>query len=251
MLLSDVLIVDASDRLGWLAGRVLADLGGEVVRLELPGSDRSRPEWRAFNVNKRVLDLDPSAAADGTRLDALLAKADICLLTPASGYFADLLDPDALRARYPRLVVVVITPFGRTGPRSDWKATDIEIMAAGGAMSMAGEPDGVPLRVCEPQSYSWVGAHAAAGALTALYKRDATGAGELVEVSAQASVVIALSHAPAFYDLNGVGRDARRRLHDRPLHQGRALPRVLALQGRLAQFHLLRRQCRAAAPTSN
>jgi len=204
MLLSDVLIVDATDRFGWMAGRVLADLGGDVVRLEAPGSDRSRPQWRAFNVNKRVLDLDPEKPADGARLEALLGKADICLLTPRSGYFAERLDPDALRARYPRLVVVVITPFGRSGPRSDWKASDIEVMAAGGAMSMAGEPDGVPLRVSEPQSYSWVGSHAAAGALTALFKRDTTGQGDLVEVSAQASVVIALSHAPAFYDLNGV-----------------------------------------------
>jgi crotonobetainyl-CoA:carnitine CoA-transferase CaiB-like acyl-CoA transferase len=204
MLLSDILIVDATDRFGWMAGRVLADLGGDVVRLEAPGSDRSRPDWRAFNVNKRVLDLDPAKPADGARLEALLGKADICFITPHSGYFSERLDPDALRARYPRLVVVAITPFGRKGPRSEWKASDIEVMAAGGAMSMAGEPDGVPLRVSEPQSYSWVGSHAAAGALTALFKRDATGEGELVDVSAQASVVIALSHAPAFYDLNGV-----------------------------------------------
>lgn len=204
MLLTDILIIDATDRFGWLAGRVLADLGGDVVRLEAPGGDRSRPEWRAFNVNKRVLDLDPAKPADGARLDTLLGKADICLITPRSGYFAERLDPDALRARYPRLVVVVITPFGRKGPRSDWKASDIEVMAAGGAMSMAGEPDGVPLRISEPQSYSWVGSHAAAGALTALFRRDATGHGDLVDVSAQASVVIALSHAPAFYDLNGV-----------------------------------------------
>src|SRR5262249_40306405 len=51
MLLSDVLVIDATDRLGWLAGRVLADLGADVIKLESPGIDHSRADWRAFNVN--------------------------------------------------------------------------------------------------------------------------------------------------------------------------------------------------------
>jgi benzylsuccinate CoA-transferase BbsE subunit len=204
MLLGDVLVIDATDRLGWLAGRVLADLGADVIKIDGPGTDRTRPDWRAFNVNKRVLDTDPKNPANRqAELDALLAKADICLLTPSSDSGAAL-DPDDLRERYPRLIVVAITPFGRTGPRSGWRATDLEIMAAGGAMSMAGEPDGVPVRVSEPQSHSWAGAHAASGALVALFQRERTGQGDLVEVSAQSSVLIALSHAPAFYDLNGV-----------------------------------------------
>jgi crotonobetainyl-CoA:carnitine CoA-transferase CaiB-like acyl-CoA transferase len=202
MLLSDVLIIDATDRLGWLAGRVLADLGADVIKIETPGSDRSRADWRAFNVNKRMLELDLQASADRTRLEDLLRAADICLLTPSvsSAY----LDPHALREYYPRLVVVAIRPFGGVGPRSAWKASDIELMAAGGAMALAGEPDGKPVRVSEPQSYGWAGAQAAIGALVALSHRDATGRGDLVDVAAQASVVTALSHAPAFVDLLGL-----------------------------------------------
>jgi benzylsuccinate CoA-transferase BbsE subunit len=102
------------------------------------------------------------------------------------------------------LVVVAIRPFGGVGPRSAWKASDIELMAAGGAMALAGEPDGMPVRVSEPQSYGWAGAQAAIGALVALSHRDATGRGDLVDVSGQASVVTALSHAPAFVDLLGL-----------------------------------------------
>ena len=98
MFLSDVLIVDATDRLGWLAGRVLADLGAEVIKLEPPGGDRSRADWRAFNVNKRVLELDARNAADRARLEDLLRTADICLLTPGSSDGDDCLDPEALRA---------------------------------------------------------------------------------------------------------------------------------------------------------
>src|SRR6266516_2401916 len=202
MLLSDVLIIDATDRLGWLAGRLLADLGADVIKLEPPGTDRSCADWRAFNVNKRIVELDPQTAADRTRVEELLRTADICLLTPGSSGAS--LDPSALRGDYPRLVVVVIQPFGGVGPRSAWKASDIELMAAGGAMALAGEPDGMPVRVSEPQSYGWAGAQAAVGALVALFRREATGRGDLVEVAAQASVIAALSHAPAFADLIGI-----------------------------------------------
>jgi crotonobetainyl-CoA:carnitine CoA-transferase CaiB-like acyl-CoA transferase len=202
--LSGVLVIDCTDRYGWLAGRILADLGADVVKIDEVGTDRACPEWRAFNVNKRVLDLDPARSADRLQLDELLAKADICLINPATTDWGRLIDPNIVRGVYTRLVVVAITPFGRTGPRKNWQASDLELMAAGGAMSLAGEPDGVPLRVSAPQSYGWVGAQAAIGALMALFRRETTGHGDLVDVSAQASVVTATAHAPAFYDLNGV-----------------------------------------------
>jgi crotonobetainyl-CoA:carnitine CoA-transferase CaiB-like acyl-CoA transferase len=203
-LLRDTLIVDATDRFGWLAGRILADLGGDVIKLDPPGTDRNRPDWRAFNVNKRVLNLDPSSPDHRPRLEELLAKADICLLTPATFDGGGWLDPRTLRKRCPRLVVVAITPFGSAGPRSGWRGTDIEVMAAGGAMALAGEPEGAPLRISEPQSYGWAGAQAATGAMVALYRRAVTGRGDLVDVSAQASVVAAIAHAPAFVDILGV-----------------------------------------------
>jgi benzylsuccinate CoA-transferase BbsE subunit len=183
---------------------VLADLGADVVKLEHPGSDRKGSDWRAFNVNKRVLELDPAKPADWDQVKELLHTADICLLTPGFPDCGPRLEPDALRSDHPRLVVVAIRPFGGIGPRRGWKASDLELMAAGGAMSLAGEPDGTPVRVSEPQSYGWTGAQAAVGALVALYKRDVTGRGDLVDVSGQACVVTALSHAPAFVDLNGI-----------------------------------------------
>lgn len=203
MLLSDVVVIDTTNRFGWLAGRILADLGAEVIKVDPPGADRMRPEWRAFNVNKRVIDLDLTMPADGAEFEKLVATADICLLTPTK-HSGALLDPDALRRRYPALVVVVVTPFGSVGPRSTWKGTDIEAMAAGGAMALAGEPDGAPMRVSEPQAYAWAGAQAAVGALIALCSRETSGRGDRVDVSAQASVVTALSHAPTFVDLLGI-----------------------------------------------
>ena len=94
-----------------------------------------------------------------------------------------------------------MTPFGRSGPHAEWLASDIELMAAGGAMSLAGEPGGLPVRVTAPQSGAWAGAQAAIGALVALSHRAATGRGQHVDVSAQASVIASVAFAPTYWDM--------------------------------------------------
>lgn len=202
-LLEGLRVVDASDRLGWLAGRLLADLGAEVTKVEAPAADIESSDWRALNVNKRLLRIDAapgSGSAPQAELDELLAGADILIATPADkaalGYAR-------LAALHPRLIVVAVTPFGLDGPKAGWLASDLEIMAAGGAMSLAGEPGGTPLRVSAPQACGWAGAQAAVGALVALAARARSGRGDLVDVSAQAAVITALAHAPAFFDLLG------------------------------------------------
>ena len=195
-------VVDASDRLAWLAGRLLADLGAGVVKIEAPGADVRGAEWRALNVDKRLVTLDVADPDGAARFDQLAAAADIVVCTPQPGGPLAL-DPRRLAERHPRAVVVAVTPFGLTGPKANWLASDLEIMAAGGAMSLAGEPDGAPLRVSAPQAYAWAGAQAAVGALAAFHDRARTGRGQLVDVSAQAAVITALSHAPAFFDILG------------------------------------------------
>ena len=71
-LLSDTLIVDATDRFGWLAGRIQADLGADVIKLDPPEFARGRSDWRAFDANKRVVDLDPTTDDGRRALDMLL-----------------------------------------------------------------------------------------------------------------------------------------------------------------------------------
>jgi crotonobetainyl-CoA:carnitine CoA-transferase CaiB-like acyl-CoA transferase len=188
-------VADATGRLGWLAGRLLADLGARVTKLEAPGADLSSPHWRALNINKRLV-------FGGMReLERLASDAEILLATPAPDQFPFL---EEIQQGNGTLVVVCITPFGMTGPKAGWLASDLELMAAGGAMSLAGEPGGAPLRISAPQAYAWAGAQAAVGALIALAHRRATGKGQLVDVSAQAAVITALSHAPAFVDIAGI-----------------------------------------------
>ncbi len=182
-------VVDATGRLGWLAGRLLADCGAQVVKLEAPGADISSPHWRALNVNKRLV---------YGRVQDFDGEADIVLATPAPAQFAFFRSLSA-----GKVVVVCITPFGTTGPKAGWQASDLEIMAAGGAMSLAGEPGGMPVRINAAQAYAWAGSQAAVGALIALQYQRKTGRGQLVDVSAQQAVIVALSHAPAFVDIAG------------------------------------------------
>lgn len=203
-MLSAYRVLDASNRVGWLAGRLLADLGADVIRVEAPDANTESADWQAYHVNKRLLRLDLQTPEGRSAFDRLLAGADILIDSVQSGAAsAQYFDWARLKRLNPRLIQVSVTPFGCAGPRAGWLASDIELMAAGGAMSLAGEPDGAPTRVTVPQSYGWAGAQAAVGALTAIVHRTATGVGQHVDVSAQAAVILALSHAPAFWDMEG------------------------------------------------
>jgi crotonobetainyl-CoA:carnitine CoA-transferase CaiB-like acyl-CoA transferase len=198
-------VLDCTDQMGWLTGRFLADLGADVIKLEPPGTALDDPGWRANNVNKRLISLDLESDSGREAFRRLAAKADFLLETALPGSeLAALFDPAALRARNPGLIHVSITPFGRGGPRARWLASDIELMAAGGAMSLAGEPGETPLRVTFPQSYGWAAAQATVGALVALTRRSTTGTGDHVDVSAQAAVIASIAFSPAYWDMQGI-----------------------------------------------
>jgi crotonobetainyl-CoA:carnitine CoA-transferase CaiB-like acyl-CoA transferase len=212
-------VLDLSGPLGFLTGRILADLGADVIKIEPPGGDPSRAwppwyehdgkrqslYWLAYNANKRGITLDIESESGQVVLRELTRSADFVLESFAPGYLTGYgLGYEDLRRENTGLILVSITPYGQEGPRRDVPASDIEIMAASGAMSLAGDEAGEPMRVTQPQSAMWAGAEAAMGALTALVHRTATGRGQWVDVSAQSAVIAALAHAPIFWDLNGV-----------------------------------------------
>jgi crotonobetainyl-CoA:carnitine CoA-transferase CaiB-like acyl-CoA transferase len=133
----------------------------------------------------------------------LVATSDFVVETFTPGYLDSLnLGYAELSRINSRVVLTSITPFGQTGPYSRFKASDIEIMALSGCMSLTGDTDRPPLRVTFPQSYGWTGSYAAMGALIAHYHRELTGEGQQVDVSAQACLLWAFSHAHTFWDLN-------------------------------------------------
>jgi crotonobetainyl-CoA:carnitine CoA-transferase CaiB-like acyl-CoA transferase len=220
MLLTPYRVIELAGPLGSLAGRILADLGADVILVEPPEGDpaRARPPhlrcpdgtrqslaWLVVHANKRGVTLDLTRADGRARLRDLVRDADFLVESFPPGYLGSLgLGYADLSALNPRLIVVSVTPFGQQGPYATWRASDLEIMALSGAMSLAGEEGGEPMRVTVPQAAMWAGVEAAMGALTALAYRTASGRGQHVDVSAQAAVVSALAHAPVFWDLNGI-----------------------------------------------
>jgi crotonobetainyl-CoA:carnitine CoA-transferase CaiB-like acyl-CoA transferase len=122
-------------------GRQLAELGADVIRLEPDGGDAERGTGRVVD----SISLDFVAANLGKRatllseFDRLIAQADI-LLEDRGGF-----DISALRARYPALVIVSLSPFGRSSPIADWAGSDAVYHALSGGLSRSGIPGREPL----------------------------------------------------------------------------------------------------------
>lgn len=200
-MLSSIRVLELCDETGVLAGKILADLGADVVKVEAPGGDLDArrpphlggirdPErslaWLALNTSKRGITLDPEPSAGRELLRRLLDWADVLLDTFAPGTLdARGLGWEAMHRQHPRLVRCAITPFGQTGPHSQLRARDLVVVAMGGNASMTGDPDRPPLRCTLPTSYYHAAPEAALGVLMALQARESTGRGQLVDVSLQ------------------------------------------------------------------
>ena len=149
-LLDPYRVLDLCDERGLLAGKILADMGADVVQVEPPGGSPARnvgpfhgddpnPEkslfWWAYAANKRSITLDLENRDGQDLLRKLVAKSDFLIESFAPGYLENLgLDYGQLSAINPRLVMVSITPFGQDGPYSNYQASDIVGMALGGFM---------------------------------------------------------------------------------------------------------------------
>src|SRR4030095_12900621 len=95
-----------------------------------------------------------------------------------------------LHARNPRLILCSLTPFGQTGPRADWRGSDLTVIALSGNLHCTGDPDRAPLRCSLPVSYYHGGIEAAAGVAFALLAREQTGEGQHVDVALQEAMVM-------------------------------------------------------------
>jgi crotonobetainyl-CoA:carnitine CoA-transferase CaiB-like acyl-CoA transferase len=199
-LLEGVRVVDLAGEPAAMTGRVLADLGADVVKVELPGGDPLRAEphrFAAWNANKHGLVV--RGAADPA-LSELLDAAHVVIDTPG---FPGALEVDVALA--PGAVWVSVTPFGLTGPRAWWRASDLGVMAASGNMYCTGDPDRAPVRCTEPSGYAHVGGEAAFAALTGL----ASGRPQRIDVSMQEVVFVANMARPASFPKTGF-RGSRR-----------------------------------------
>ena len=227
--LAGLRVLDLADTSGAFAGRLLAGLGADVVKIEPPGGAALRgipPFWDRlpaperslhfwfYDAGKRSVTLDWRRPAGAVLLRRLVESADVLVETESPGSLDALgLGPDALRAGNPRLVVASITPFGRSGPYRDWRASDTVAQAMGGMLFVNGHAEGPPLRSLGLQAYHQAGVFTATGVVAALLAREQTGRGQNVDVSLQAAVAGSLEHVPGFWHQAGLVGHRQGTLH--------------------------------------
>ena len=189
----------ANERISF-AGKLMADMGADVILVEPPEGEPSRgyPPFRNddsssdslyfwhYNTNKRSLVLDLDQSVDQEQFRALIATADVLLESEPVSRLADLqLDYDDLKTITPSLIHIAMTPYGRNEPDSDLPQTDLTLMAAGGPPWSCGYDDHSlpPVRGWGNQGYH-TGCHFAyMSALTALLYRSQLGQGQFIDVS--------------------------------------------------------------------
>ncbi len=212
-----VRVLDLTDRPGHMCGRLLADLGADVVKVETPSGDPSRhmppyadgrpgPErsldFLNLNANKRSVVLDLESSRGRESFLGLVRNADAVLETFPPGVMEEMgLGYEVLERANPGLVVASITGFGLTGPYSWFQAPPIVCSAMGGVMALCGSPDREPLSEPGDVPYDLAASFAAYGVLLALRQRDRGGRGQRVEVSCQ-EVLAAQQHVVVNYSSN-------------------------------------------------
>jgi crotonobetainyl-CoA:carnitine CoA-transferase CaiB-like acyl-CoA transferase len=186
---------------GQLCGRVLADLGMEVIKIEPPGGDpvRNLPPFiqstngkqlsttfAHLNAGKASKVLDFGKETDRALFRQLIANADVVLESFQPGELeAKGFGYKDLAAINSGIVMASITGFGQTGPKRNLACNDLVALAQSGFLYISGDPSLPPVRPPETQAYYFASIFAAAGVLAALYRRERTGLGDHIDASMQ------------------------------------------------------------------
>ena len=217
MFLEGYRVLDLTDETGHLCGKLLGDMGADVIKIEPPGGDSGRnrgpfyrdipdPEkslqWFYTGLNKRGITLNLETP-DGIALFKRLAEtADFVIESFEPGYMDSLgLGYKELERIRPSIIMTSITPFGQEGPYAHYKATDLVGVSMGGMARLFGDLDGPPTRISAPQFYFFGSTHGAVGSMVAHYHRELTGEGQHVDVSCQQAVALAIRISAETWDL--------------------------------------------------
>lgn len=195
---------------------MLADMGARVIKVEHPKKGDDTRGWGppfingessyflSVNRNKESVTLDFKHPDGRALLDALIAKADILVENFRPGTLDKVgLDYASIRERFPRLIYCSVSGFGQTGPRKKEAGYDAVMQAEGGLMSITGSADGPPYRLGVAIADIVSGMFAAQGVTAALYARERTGRGQMVDVAMLDSVVALLTYQAGIYFANG------------------------------------------------
>ncbi len=193
--------LDLTDISGQLCGRILGDLGMEVIKIEPPGGASERnlaPLVRSadgkklstvfahLNAGKASKVLDLNKESDRGAFRKLAETADVVLESFQPGTMAAMgLAYDDLAAINPGIVMASITAFGQTGPKKNFFYNDLVALAESGFLYISGDPSLPPCKPPETQAYYFASLFAAAGVLAALFRRQRTGQGDYVDSTMQ------------------------------------------------------------------
>jgi crotonobetainyl-CoA:carnitine CoA-transferase CaiB-like acyl-CoA transferase len=216
-------ILDLTSEPGFLAGKLLAEIGADVIKVEPPSGDPARrrgpfvggvPDrersilWLALNSSKRGITLDLGHARGREIFLTLCRHADAVIESAGPADRRSLaardLDYETLCLANPKLIVCSISPFGQSGPYSAYRGCDITAVAMGGNMYPTGNPDRAPVRCSLPVASYHGGLEAAVAVVFALWGRETTGEGQVVDVSLQEAMVMPNMTGPAQFPLTGV-----------------------------------------------
>jgi len=209
---------------GPYCGRLLADFGAEVVKLEAPAGDRLRGLghsyrgkslfWASIHRNKRIISIDLKTDDGRAILRRLMLKCDAVVENLAPGTLENWgLGYDAIAAENPGLVMVRISGYGQTGPYADRPGYGVVGEAFSGLRDIIGDPDRPPARVALPLTDYLTGVHAAYGAMVALLNRERTGRGQVVDTALyEAAFSMMESFVPAYEKLGVLPERAGARL---------------------------------------
>lgn len=193
--------LDLTGLKGQLCGRLLGDLGMEIVKVEPPGGDPARKlgpfielqdgsqlslPFAHLNANKKSIILDLREPEGRAQFLKLAERVDVVLESFPPGFLdAAGLGFEELAGVNSRLVMASVSGFGQTGPRAKFAVSDIVVFAMSGLMYISGDPSLPPCKPPETQAYYFGSLFAALGVVTALYHRERTGKGDHVDVSMQ------------------------------------------------------------------
>ena len=217
--LSSIRVLDLTEGGCMLGGKMFADAGADVIKIEPPGGSPSRigpyyknmaePEkslfWFAYNTNKRGITLNLQKAEGQELFKKLARRADVIIESLGLGYLSGLkLAYSDICQVKPDIIFASITPFGQNGPKANNKASDLSVLASSGFLNACGDPDRAPVWIGFPQASLYAGAEGAIGSMTALWYRMNTGEGQFVDVSMQESNMSANMNSLQMWDMNKV-----------------------------------------------
>ncbi len=196
--------------------QLLAYLGAEVIKIEPPGTgdpmravsryvqDGVSAHFASGNASKKSVTLDLRHPGGRQVFLEMVRAADVVVENFRPGMLSKLgLDYQTLRAANPAVVLGSVSGFGQTGPWRDWPAFDLIAQAAGGTMSLTGEPGRPPVKMGIPVGDLAAGVFVVLGILAALHRRRDSGVGDWVDVSMMDVQVSLLNYHAHYYFASG------------------------------------------------